>query len=96
MVYAIENGMAATVLSIDRAGRVVLPKPIRDRLRLRPGSRLEVEVHDDHLRLIPLARGPALVEERGWWVHQGTPDPGADLAEAVERHRRERIEDLGR
>lgn len=86
--------MRNPTLSIDTAGRVVLPKPLRDRFRLRPGSRLEVEVHEDHLRLIPLSRGPALVQTDGWWVHQGVPD--ADLTEAVGRHRRDRLEDLER
>lgn len=89
------NGMSATV-SIDKAGRIVVPKPLRERFRLRPGARLELEVHGDHLRLIPLDRGPALVKQDGWWVHEGVPDRGTDLAEAVKRHRRERLEDLRR
>jgi AbrB family looped-hinge helix DNA binding protein len=93
MANAMVNGMIRT---IDKAGRLVLPKRLRDRFRLRPGSKLELEVHEDHLRLIPVAQGPALVQENGWWVHQGLPDPDADLAEAVERHRSERLEDVGR
>jgi len=28
---------------MDKAGRVVLPKPVRDHLRLRPGSNFELE-----------------------------------------------------
>ena len=82
-------------LTVDKAGRVVLPKPLRDRFRLRPGSSLDVDVHDDHLRLIPVSQGPALVKRGGWWVHQGVPEAGADLVEAVQRHRNERLEDLG-
>jgi AbrB family looped-hinge helix DNA binding protein len=75
---------------------VILPKLLRDRFRLRAGSRLDVEVHEDHLRLIPVVQGPALLQKNGWWVHQGTPDPGADLAEAVEHHRSDRLEELRR
>jgi hypothetical protein len=41
-------------------------------------------------------RDQALVNENRWWVHDGTPDPGADLAGAVETHRRKRTDDLGR
>jgi AbrB family looped-hinge helix DNA binding protein len=85
-----------STLSIDKAGRLVLPKPLRDRFRLRAGSHLEIEVHEDHLRLVPVEREPALVRRDGWWIHQGRPDGDVDLAEAVVRHRRERLEDLAR
>jgi AbrB family looped-hinge helix DNA binding protein len=38
-------------VSIDRAGRVVVPKHMRDALGLSPGTALEVEVVDGHLEL---------------------------------------------
>jgi AbrB family looped-hinge helix DNA binding protein len=38
-------------VSIDRAGRVVIPKPMRDELGLSPGTPLEIEVVDGHLEL---------------------------------------------
>ena len=83
-------------ITIDSAGRIVLPKPLRERFRLRAGSRLEIEIHDDHLTLRPLGQRPMLRDEGGWWVHRGDIDPGATLEDAVQRHRRERIEDLAR
>jgi len=42
-------------VSIDRAGRIVVPKQLRDQLGLSPGTSLEVEAVDDHLELY--ARG---------------------------------------
>ena len=40
-------------------GQVVIPKPVRDRLRWRTGTRLEVEaLPDGALRLAPTADGP--------------------------------------
>jgi AbrB family looped-hinge helix DNA binding protein len=30
-------------LTVDKAGRVVLPKPVRDELQLSPGDSLELE-----------------------------------------------------
>jgi AbrB family looped-hinge helix DNA binding protein len=81
---------------MDAAGRVVLPKPVRDRFRLRAGAQLDLDLFGDHLRLRPIALGPALVRVDGWWVHQGDPEAGAEMEHAVERHRREHIEDLSR
>jgi AbrB family looped-hinge helix DNA binding protein len=43
--------------SIDRLGRVVVPKPIRDKLQLRGGETLDVEERDGviELRVVPTA-----------------------------------------
>lgn len=51
-------------VSIDRAGRVVIPKPIRDELGFSPDTPLEAEVVDGRLELsaphqpAELVRGP--------------------------------------
>jgi AbrB family looped-hinge helix DNA binding protein len=45
--------MKQTTVQIDRAGRVVLPKPLRDRFRLRGGDTLAVEVKGDAIELRP-------------------------------------------
>ena len=39
--------------TIDRLGRIVVPKPIRDRLQLRGGEVLEVEERDGVVELRP-------------------------------------------
>jgi AbrB family looped-hinge helix DNA binding protein len=48
--------------TIDRAGRVVIPKPLRDRVGLRPGP-VEVTVDGAALRIEPVAE--EAVERRG-------------------------------
>ena len=88
--------MKTTVLTVDKAGRVVLPKALRDQFRLRPGSELEVVDAGDHLRVRPLDRAPTLVREGSWWVHPGASDPDAALEDAVSRHRSDRLDDLTR
>jgi len=40
-----------TTLTVDKAGRVVIPKRIRETMRLQEGSRLRVELVGDRLEL---------------------------------------------
>lgn len=42
--------------TIDKAGRVVIPKPLRDRLGLRPGQ-VELIPDGSGVRIEPLAQG---------------------------------------
>ena len=83
-------------LAMDKAGRIVLPKPLRDRFRLKAGSHLELDVREDHVRLTPVVEKPTLAKESGWWVYQGQADSLEELEDAVRRHRDERLEDLTR
>lgn len=41
----------STTAVLDKSGRLVLPKPVRDQLHLRAGSKLRVEVVGDKLEL---------------------------------------------
>ena len=47
--------------TIDRAGRVVIPAPIRERAGFKPGTELEVIVDDVSVRLIRRVPPPKLV-----------------------------------
>jgi len=55
-------------LTLDKAGRVVLPKPLRAKLNLSPGDVREVEAKGDRITLHAIRRTPALQEERRIWV----------------------------
>ena len=45
--------MVAMVVSIDRAGRVVIPKDVRERLSLDADAELEIDLDGDTIRLRP-------------------------------------------
>ncbi len=62
--------MNATV-TLDKAGRVVIPKTLRDELHLEPGDALELETEGDRVTLRPLHPVPPLRKERGVWVFHG-------------------------
>jgi AbrB family looped-hinge helix DNA binding protein len=54
---------------MDRAGRVVLPKPLRDQLDLQEGDEFEVVVEGWTVRLEPQLRpGRSVVDVDGWPV----------------------------
>ena len=47
--------------TIDKAGRVVIPAPLRARAGLRPGTELEVVLDEQGIRLRRSVPGPRLV-----------------------------------
>ena len=79
-----------TKLTLDQAGRVLIPKALRQELHLGPGDTLELENEGDEITLRPLRPKAPLRKEHGVWVYQGEPcdDPIADL---VDRNRESRI-----
>lgn len=55
----------------DAAGRVVVPKPLRDALGLVPGSTVDISCYGEGLHLVPGGRTARLVEEDGMMVVTG-------------------------
>jgi AbrB family looped-hinge helix DNA binding protein len=55
-------------LTIDRAGRVVIPKPLRRELRLEPGDALDMETAGEQITLRPVRGTGPLSKEQGVWV----------------------------
>lgn len=66
------NGMKDVLVPIDKAGRVVLPKHVRDELAIHPGDMLKVTIQGNEVLLQPkkesgglVRRGRALVFSTG-------------------------------
>jgi AbrB family looped-hinge helix DNA binding protein len=81
-------------VTLDRAGRVVLPKTLRDEMHLSPGDTLDLTVKGDEVTLRPRRGATPLHKERGVWVFRtGTPLTAGDTEETLralraQRHRR--------
>lgn len=73
--------------TIDKAGRLVIPKALRERLGLVGGIEVDVRESADGLSVVPVANGPTLVERDGLVVIQGTP--GAVITDDDVRHLRD-------
>lgn len=86
----------ATKIPIDKAGRVVIPKPLRDALHLSPGDRLEVYSSADEITLRPIHETAPLRKENGFWVYRtGRSLQTISIAEAIRSDREERSRRLG-
>jgi AbrB family looped-hinge helix DNA binding protein len=76
-------------LTIDGAGRVVIPKPLRDELDLGPGDSLELERAGDKITLRPLRSVAPLNKEQGVWVFRIGQPLVASVTDTVLREVRE-------
>ncbi len=63
-------------ISIDRAGRLVVPKPLRSALGLRAGSELRVWTEAGRLVLEPVAEAPLVREHGAFLVFDAPADEG--------------------
>ena len=79
-------------LRIDKSGRIVVPKPLRERLGLKPDMELEVLEQPGGILLRPVGQRPSMIRVNGLWVHQGVAEPGANWDRVLDEVREERIE----
>jgi AbrB family looped-hinge helix DNA binding protein len=79
-------------VTIDRAGRIIVPKMLRERFGLHPGTEFEIEAETDGLRLWARESAPAFVEKGGVLVHHGAGSPmESDVAAFINRERTGRM-----
>jgi AbrB family looped-hinge helix DNA binding protein len=87
-----------TRLTLDKAGRIVIPKPLREELHLEAGSALEMESAGEQITLRPVRGTGPLTKEHGVWVfHTGQPLSAAVTDEMLQQIREERdLANLGK
>ena len=92
------NGAPATIVitmivTMDAAGRLVIPKELRERAHLEPGVPLDVTLRDGRIEIAPAPREVKFVQRGRFRVAVPT-EPSAPLTEetvrAVRRQLRER------
>jgi len=78
------------MITIDPAGRVVIPKSIRERLHLVPGAELEIETQGNQIHLTAPTAESRLVQKQGLLVYDGGQQSMIDIAEFINREREAR------
>ena len=80
-----------TQTSIDKAGRVVLPRPVRDELQIEPGDPLEIECTEEQVILRPVRGTAPLRKKKGIWVFRaGEPLSASAVNRTLREVRKER------
>lgn len=78
--------------TIDRFGRIVIPKELRDLFGLRPGSILKVVPTDQAITLKPVDDTPQVSRKKGVLVISTDPGEDLDIVEYIKKMRDERIQ----
>ena len=81
-------------VTIDRLGRIVVPKPLRDRYHLVPGSELELDPGVYGFYLKPSHGEPVLIRKQGVLIHHGTETVDIDITSFISEDRDRRIADI--
>ena len=79
---------------IDQFGRVLIPKKIRGKLGLSPGTALKIVQRKDEIVLCPVPEMPALVQKGGVLVAQ--VEPCQDLTRIEMKLREKRLKRLAK
>ena len=74
--------------TLDKFGRIVIPKKIREDFNLKPGSPIRIEEGKKEILLTPIEEEPTLVEKDGVLVFTGIPTE--DIESQVEIIRKQR------
>jgi AbrB family looped-hinge helix DNA binding protein len=76
-------------VTLDRVGRVVIPRLLRDEFDLEPGDKLRLESDGERLTLRRVRSASSLSEKRGVWVYRGGRTLTAAATDKVLRNIRE-------
>jgi len=83
-----------TTVTLDQAGRMVLPKQIREALRIGPGDSLTVAADGDRVVLSPVRSRAGIQKERGIWVYRSGKPSKDSLSALIDEARSGRLREL--
>ncbi len=82
------------IAEIDKAGRLVVPKKMREALHLVPGTKITLHQEGEAIVLRQEAKPRGLYMKNGTLVYDAGPLPPLDIVDWIERDRNDRIDSL--
>ncbi len=80
--------------TVDRFGRIVIPKSLRELLGLDPGTAVEITAEGPDLVLHPLHGEPNIVVREGVTMYDAAPV--GDVDHVIQKERQKRLERFSR
>ena len=80
--------------TLDRFGRIVIPKDVRDDMGLEAGAVLQIEKEGEKIVLQPIQGEPQVMEKKGILVFTGTAL--GDVGAALHEPRKSRLKKMSR
>jgi AbrB family looped-hinge helix DNA binding protein len=77
-------------IPIDKAGRVVLPKEVRDQLGIHEKTKFKVTEESNKIILTPIRTEPKIVKKNGLLVVQAPEAKDLDIVEEIKKMREKR------
>ncbi len=80
--------------TIDRFGRIIIPKELRDLFGLKPGSTLEVIPSEQEITLRMVESEPLIARKNGVLIIKTEIRGNEDIVQLIRKQRDERLEKL--
>jgi len=81
----------STITEIDKAGRLVVPKKMRDALHLKAGTRLVLDQSGESIIVRAESKPRGLYMKNGTWVYDTGTQLSGDLQEWIDEDRDDRM-----
>jgi AbrB family looped-hinge helix DNA binding protein len=85
-------------ISMDKAGRIVIPKEVRERIGADETTKFDLDILLDRIELKPAPPMPSakskIIQKGKAWVIVGTGQPRMSVVEAIRQDREERMDFL--
>lgn len=84
----------STITEIDKAGRLVVPKKMREALHLRPGTRLVLDQKGESIVVRAESKPRGLHLKKGTWVYDSGAQISGNIQKWIDEDRDDRMRSL--